>query len=142
MHAFSHCATAVCDAEPAASFAFLADASRLGSWALGCWGAEPTADGAVVGVSLFDGSKTYVRTDADPERLAVDFAVGSDPRQLVHRISARVVPGAALGYAQGSSIVTLIAWRSAEMADDRWARLVASHEAEILLLQARLQKTP
>lgn len=140
MDALSHCATAICDAEPSASFDFLADASRLGSWALGCWGAKPAAEGVVVGVSLFDGSETYVRADADPERLAVDFAVGDDPQQLVHRISARVLAGAALGYGDRSSIVTLIAWRGADMADDRWRRLVASHEAEILLLQARLQQ--
>jgi hypothetical protein len=140
MHSLSHCATAVCDAEPAAAFAFLADASQLGSWALGCWGAKPVAEGVVGGTSLFDGSDTYVRADADPDRLAVDFAVGTDPHELVHRISARVVPAVELGYAEGSSVVTLLAWRAADMPEDRWHRLVASHEAEILLLQARLQE--
>jgi hypothetical protein len=140
MRALSHCVSAVCDAEPTASFDFLADTSRLGSWALGCWEAKPAAEGVVVGVSLFDGSQTYVRADADRERLAVDFAVGSDPQQLIHRISARVIPGASLGYAAGSSIVSLIAWRGADMPDHRWQRLVVSHDAEILLLQARLQE--
>jgi hypothetical protein len=140
MHTLSHCATAVCDAEPAASFAFVADTARLGSWALGCWDAKPVGDGVVAGVSLFDGSQTYVRADADPVRLAVDFAVGDDQQQLVHRISARIIPGATLGYAERSSVVTLIAWRAADMPDDRWQRVVASHEAEILLLQARLQE--
>lgn len=140
MHSLSHCTTAVCDVEPAAAFAFLADASRLGSWALGCWDAQPVAAGVVGGTSLFDGSPTYVRADADAARLAVDFAVGSDPHALVHRISARVVSGAALGYAEGSSIVTLLAWRAADMSDDRWGRLVASHEVEIQLLQARLRE--
>lgn len=140
MHALSHCVSAVCDAKPIASFNFLADPSRLGSWALGCWEAKPAAEGVVVGISLFDGSQSYVRADADPERLVVDFAVGSDPQQLIHRISARVIPGAALGYAEGSSIVSLIAWREADMPDERWQRLVVSHDAEILLLQARLQE--
>jgi hypothetical protein len=140
MHSLSHCATAVCDAEPAAAFAFLADASHLGSWALGCWGAEPVGDGVVGGTSLFDGSTTYVRAAAAPGRLAVDFAVGGDPHELVHRISAQVVPAAALGYPDGTSMVTLLAWRAADMTDERWARLVASHDAEILLLQARLEE--
>ena len=140
MHSLSHCATAVCDSEPTAAFDFLADSSRLGSWALGCWDAKPFAEGVVGGTSLFDGSQTYARLDADAVRLAVDFAVGSDPHQLVHRISARVVPAAALGYPEGSSIVTLLAWRGADMPDDRWDRLVVSHEAEILLLQARLEE--
>lgn len=141
MHrAGSHCATAVCAAEPAAAFAFLADVAHLGSWALGCWAAEPVADGIVAGTSLFDGSRTCVRADSDAGRLAVDFAVGPEPTELVHRISARVLPGAALGYEEASSVVTLIAWREAQMSEERWQRLVASHDAEILLLQARLEK--
>jgi hypothetical protein len=72
--------------------------------------------------------------------LAIDFAVGGHPQELVHRISARVVPADALGYADGTSMVTLLAWRAADMPDERWARLIASHEAEILLLQARLEE--
>lgn len=140
MHSLSHCATAVCDVEPTAAFAFLADPSRLGSWALGCWDAKPVVEGVVGGISLFDGSMTYVRANGDPDRLAVDFAVGSDRNELVHRISARVVPAADLGYGERSSIVTLLAWRPADMPAERWHRLVASHEAEILLLQARLEE--
>lgn len=135
----SHCATALCNAEAAAAFDFLSDVSRLGSWALGCWEAKAVGDGVVCGVSLFDGSQTYVRADADPGRLSVDFAVGDDPARLVHRISARVLPGPPLGYGEGSSLVSLVAWRSAAMPDERWQRVLASHDAEILLLQARLE---
>ena len=58
----------------------------------------------------------------------------------MHRISARVIPGSALGYGENRSLVTLLAWRPAEMSDDRWSRLVASHEAEILLLRARIEE--
>lgn len=140
MHSLSHCATAACDAEAGAAFAFLADPARLGSWALGCWDAELVGERVVRGTSLFDASPAYARADPDPERLSVDFAVGSDPEALVHRISARVLPGAQLGFEAGRSLVTLIAWRPADMSDDRWARLVASHEAEILLLRARIEQ--
>jgi hypothetical protein len=140
MHALSHCATTACEADAEAAYAFLADPARLGSWALGCWDAELVGERVVRGTSLFDGSSAYVRADPDPERLSVDFAVGAEPEALVHRITARVLPGAQLGYPAGQSVVTLIAWRSAGMSDDRWARLVASHEAEILLLRARIEQ--
>jgi hypothetical protein len=140
MHALSHCATAACDADAEAAFAFLADPVRLGSWALGCWDTELVGERVVRGTSLFDGSAAYVRADPDQPRLSVDFAVGADPETLVHRITARVLAGPQLGYAAGQSVVTLIAWRAAGMSDERWARLVASHEAEILLLRARIEQ--
>lgn len=140
MHSLSHCTTAVCEATAEAAFAFLADPSRLGSWALGCWDAEPVGGGTVRGASLFDASTAYVRADPEPARLLVDFAVGADPDELVHRISARVIPGPVLGFDESSSVVTLLAWRPAGMPDDRWSRLVVSHEAEILLLRARIEE--
>ena len=39
------------------------------------------------------------------------------------------------------SHVTLLAWREAGMSDERWSRLIASHEAEILLLRARIEES-
>ena len=140
MTSLSHCATTACDAAADVAFAFLADTSRLGSWALGCWDAEPAGERTVRGTSLFDASTSYVRADPDSARLSIDFAVGADPDELVHRISARVIPGTALGYGENSSLVTLLAWRPAQMSDERWSRLVASHEAEILLLRARIEE--
>ena len=137
MSPLSDCVTTACDATAEAAFSFLADPSRLGSWALGCWNAEPVGDGVVRGASLFDDAAAYVRVDPDAERLAVDFALGGDTDSLVHRISARVVPGDGLGYE--GCLVTLVAWRPASMTDERWERLVASHAAEILLLKARIE---
>jgi len=141
MHTLSHCATAVCDATAEVAFAFLADPSRLGSWALGCWDARSVGERMVRGTSLFDASTAYVRADPDSIRLSVDFAVGADPDELVHRISARVIPGPVLGFEGNRSLVTLLAWRQAGMLDDRWSLLVASHEAEIHLLCARIEET-
>ena len=140
MHSLSHCATAACDASPEVAFSLLADGSRLGSWSLGCWGAEPVGDGVLRGSSLFDGSTSYVRADPDPARLGVDYAVGSGPDELVHRISARVVPGAGLGMGAGRCLVTLLAWRAADVSEERWRQLAAAHEAEILLLRARIEE--
>jgi hypothetical protein len=141
MHSLSHCTTAVCEATAEEAFAFLADPAQVGSWALGCWDALPVGERTVRGRSLFDASPAYVRADPDSARLGVDFAVGSDPDKLVHRISARVIPGPALGYEGRRSLVTLLAWREAGMSDERWSRLVASHEAEILLLRARIEES-
>lgn len=139
MQPLSHGVTVTCAVPAGTAFGFLADPSTLGSWALGCWDAEVVEPGVVRGTSLFDRSTTCVRVDPDPSTLTVDFAVGGDTAELVHRISARVVDGAPLGYGASSCLVTLLAWRPAEMNDERWSRVAASHEAEILLLRSRIE---
>ena len=139
MSSLSHCATIVCDAPADTAFAFLADPARLGSWALGCWNAEAVGEHVARGTSLFDQSTSYVQVEPDAERLVVDFSVGGDAASLVRRISARVLPGHPLGYGADRCLVTVIAWRPADMTDERWERVVVSHAAEILLLRARIE---
>ncbi|HWQ23323.1 MAG TPA: hypothetical protein VNK94_04380 [Gaiellaceae bacterium] len=135
----AHCAATLSAAPAEVAFAYLAEASNLGSWALGCWGATAVSEGLVRGRSLYDGRETVVRAVPDPERLAVDFEVGDEASPLVRRIMARVVPGSELGSDPGHSLVILLAWRPAGMDDERWHRLVSSHEVEILLLRCRIE---
>lgn len=135
----THCVSALCSARAEVAFSFLADPLRLGVWALGCWGASAEPGGVVRGTSLFDGAPTYARAVPDRGHLTVDFEVGASPTDLVRRISSRVLPGGQLGRAPGVCVLILLAWRPATMDDERWGRLVASHEAEILLLRGRIE---
>jgi hypothetical protein len=139
MHELSHCSTTVCERAAPDAFAFLADASKLGSWALGCWGARAIGDGMVRGTSLFDGEESVVRVSPGAD-LTVDYLVGDDERSLTPRISARVVPGPVTGRPASVCLVTVLAWRPLEMSDARWARLTASHDVEVLLLKAEMEK--
>jgi len=135
-----HSVSTLCSAPPDHALAYLADPDRLGEWSLGCWGAE-AVDGAMRGTSLFDGGEAYVRVIPLPGQPIVDYEVGGDPGRLVRRISARVVPGEDAGGAAGSSLVVLTAWRERSMDDARWHRLVVAHDAEILILRHRLERT-
>ena len=138
-HDLTHCASALCSAPAAAAFAYLADPGCLGEWALGCWGATPERGGLVRGTSLFDGSVSFVRARADRDRLLVDYDVGGEPTALDHRISARAVPGPSLGRSVAECLVILLAWRHHAMGDERWHRLRAAHDAEVLLLRHRIE---
>jgi len=135
-----HSVSTLCSAPPDHVLAYLSDPARLGEWSLGCWDAEAT-DGAVRGTSLFDGAEAYVRVTPLPGQPIVDYEVGGDPDRLVRRISARVVPGEDVGGAAGSSLVVLTAWRERSMDDARWRRLVVAHEAEILILRHRVERS-
>ena len=120
------------------AFAYLADPQMVGRWALGCFKALPTKKpGLYQGISLFDGTKAWFWIDSDPGRLIIDYHVGDADRQLP-RISSRIVPGPHYGRDTGHCIVTMNAWRPVDMTADRWQRLCATHETEILMIQAQL----
>ncbi len=116
-------------------FRFMSDPNRLHLWSFGTWETALRPDGLVQGTSIFDGAQTLVRIDADAARLAIDYHLGATPDALVPRIHARVVPGPVLGGNSASSVLTLLAWRAAAMSDDRWHRLVVSHEFEVVLIK-------
>ena len=120
------------------AFEYLADPHMVGRWALGCFNTLPTdVPGLYQGTSLFDGTKAWFRIDSDPTRLIIDYMVGDADHQLP-RISTRIVPGSNYGQDADHCIVTMDAWRPVDMTDNRWQRLCAAHDAEILLLQGQL----
>ena len=137
----AHSVSALCDAPASAAFGYLADVERIGEWALGCWDARRGEGDVVRGTSLFDGTASFVRVRPAAETLTVDFEVGDDPDHLVRRIAARVVGGDDLGGDPHRSLVILLAWRTDSMDDDRWSRLTASHDTEILMLRERIERS-
>ena len=137
--ALSHIATRLVNAPAEVAFAYLSDPLALGRWSLGCFDSEPAdAPGLYTGRSLIDGSQGWFRIDADAERFVVDYLVGPRER-LVHRISARILAGAAFGQPEASCLVSLSAWRPADMDEARWRTLSALHEAEIVLLKGQIE---
>ena len=120
-------------------FAFMADPAKLDRWSFGTWETEIGADGLVTGTSIFDGARILVRIDADAEHFLIDYRLGLDPENLLPRINVRVVPGVNLGLDPKSCVLTFTAWRAAPMDDDRWRRLTASHEFEVVLIKNLLE---
>jgi hypothetical protein len=49
------------------------------------------------------------------------------------------VPGPIVGLSDDFCVLTLIAWRTASMNDERWRRLKASHEFEVVLIKNLLE---
>lgn len=137
----THCVSSLCAVPARDAFAYLADVGRVGEWALGCWEARQVEGGLARGLSLFDGSTTFVRVVPSTGSSTVDFEVGVDPVRLERRISARVVAGDELGGDPGRSLVILTAWRTAAMDDERWRRLSVAHETEILILRERIERS-
>lgn len=130
-----HSVAARCAAPAETAYALLADGSRLGEWALGCWGATTVSENVVRGRSLLNGGTTYVRLVPHEASLSVDYEVGDHPDRLLRRIAARAVPGNAVELDGSHCLVVLVAWRPATMGDERWRQLIAAHEAEVVVLR-------
>jgi len=135
-----HAASEVIDRSAATVFAYVSDAINIGKWALGMWATTDAGDGLVTGASLFDGSRSYARTDCDGDRLIIDFHLGADRENLTPRITAKIVPGPHVGLNDDQCVFTLLAWRVAGMDDLRWRKLTASHELEVILLKSMLEQ--
>jgi hypothetical protein len=115
-------------------FDFLADGQKLGKWSFGCWQTKALPDGVFTGTNLMTGSSTFVRIDADPERLQIDYAVGRSAEALTPLIIARVLPGAMMGEADENSFASLIVWRGTAP-EERWRQICAAHELEMFRIR-------
>ncbi|MEZ5825394.1 MAG: hypothetical protein R3C97_11865 [Geminicoccaceae bacterium] len=122
------------------AFAYLRSIDAFRHWSLGCLETVERGDGIWQGRSLFDGSATFCRLEVDESRLTIDFHVAGSPESLRPRISARVIGGEVLDEDHHSCLITLVAYRSAGMNDERWQQLRATHECEIRLIRAQLEK--
>jgi hypothetical protein len=131
-----HTVTAAVAAPARVAFDYLADGAKVGEWALGALEAKR------VGTSDLFASEEYgiaLRVDADATRLVIDYHVGSTAKDLVMRISTRVIPGETLGRSAGTCLVSMAAWRPKSFDDRRWSRLKAFHDAEIHLIREKIE---
>jgi hypothetical protein len=146
---FAYCVTALVNAPAAKAFEFLADPLSLGTWSLGCMrprvaptgaaaGATALAEGPYTGTSLYDDSPTSFDVRSHPELLTIDYFVG-DAGNLKPRNSVRIIAGDTCDLSDAQCYVSLMAWRLARMADDRWTQLCAAHDAEIWIIKARIE---
>ena len=121
------------------AFAFMADPAKLDRWSFGTWKTILHEGGLIEGHSIFDGAVTWVRIDADPSRGIIDYHLGKERGSLTPRIMARIVPGERMALGDKASVLTLVAWRVRGMSDERWRRLTASHEFEIVLIKSLIE---
>jgi hypothetical protein len=137
-----HATARRCRTTPARALAHLSRQPGMARWILGLWDCREAGPGLFAGASLFDGARGFVQPVVDAQQGTIEYRVGATPDALAPRIRARVTPGPALGYDEHCCVVTLEAWRTADMDDARWRRLVLTHEAEIELIRAQLESAP
>lgn len=135
----AHCASVQVAVPAHSAFEFMADGMKQTHWALGSWNRRDLGDGLFVGTSLWTGAELYVRLVPRPELMIVDYHTGPDPDTLRFGVTARIVPGAALGIGEERSLITLLTWRPAQMSDEDWERTSHVWPTEVQLIKARIE---
>ena len=136
---FAHCATALVKVTAEKAFTFLADPLSLGTWSLGCMRTQaPQPGGPYTGFSLYNDSQVWFDIEPHKELLLIDYLVGTVGK-FKPRISVRIVAAETCDLGDAQCYVSLLAWRPAQMTQDRWNQLCAAHDAEIWLIKARLE---
>ena len=120
-------------------FNFMSDPNNMDLWSFGTWRIKVNNDGLVHGRSIFDGSAAFVRIQPNERNYLIDYWVGSDSKHLVPRIFVRITPGEVTGSAKQNCVLSMVAFRSEDMNDDRWHRLVTAHAFEVQLIKSLLE---
>jgi len=128
-----------CGADKA--FADLSNLKRMEEWNLNLSEIEVVADTLAKGVIPQTGTTLWVQVQADATTHTIHFFVGGSRKRLVPRIIVRVVSGESLGTTSEQCVISMMAWRLASMDDERWRRLIAAHEYEILQIKTLLETT-
>lgn len=132
-----HRASTECSVPARAAFRFLASGLMLGRWALGWFGARRVDGGLLRGRSLLDGKALLVRPVADPANLTVHYFAGASRKGLAARIFVHIEKRGVR-----RCRVSLVSRRPPRMGLERWHRLKALHDVEILLIRALLKNRP
>ena len=136
---YCHTCSCAVDVPARQAFDYMSDGIRQGEWTFGSWDRRQVGEQLFVGRSMFDDKETFIRIDADAARLVVYYRIGDAPDRLQLRNMARIVTGPDLGWSDDRSLVTLLAWRSTFMSDDRWKQLCVSHETQMFIIKARIE---
>lgn len=127
----SHVASIPIAADPADTFAFVADLARLPSWAIGFAKAIDRDDTGWV-VTTAGGDRVRIRVDADREHGVVDYVMTPAPGVDL-AANTRVVP------ADGGSLYTFVMQQAPGMPDEVFDRQIGELERELTVLKAHLE---
>jgi len=122
-----------------AVFKFMSDPNKMDLWSFGSWRISVDGDGLVHGRSIFDGSTACVRIESNAQNRLIDYCIGTTPENLEPRIFVRVTPGEVTGSSALNCILSMVAFRTEAMSDDRWHRLVTAHAFEVQLIKSLLE---
>ena len=117
----------------------MSNGAKLGEWAIGCQQARDIGGGLFRGHSGLSGGPLYVRLEADNARLLITYQAGETPARLAPRVMARILGAPFVADEKTTCLLSLMAWRTADMDETRWRAIIRAHEQEVLTIRQRLE---
>ena len=121
------------------AFHCLSDLNQIPEWNFNLAEVRMVESHLAEGILKLNGESILIRVSLEEEMKIIHFHLGNSKDSLVPRIMIRVLPHPLSGKTGSGSLISMIAWRTEEMDDERWRALKAAHEYEILQIKAMLE---
>ena len=135
----AHITSVQSSCNPEKAFHCLSDLNQIPEWNFNLAGVGMVERHLAEGILKLNGESILIRVSMEEEMKIIHFHLGNSKDSLVPRIMIRVLPYPFSGKTGSGSLISMIAWRTEEMDDERWRALKAAHEYEILQIKAMLE---
>ena len=124
---------------PEKAFHCLSDLNQITEWNFNLAEVRMFESHLAEGILKLNGESILIRVSLEEEMKIIHFHLGNSKEYMVPRIMIRVLPYPFSEKTGSGSLISMIAWRTEEMDDERWRALKAAHEYEILQIKAMLE---
>ena len=135
----AHITSVQSSCNPEKAFHSLSDLNQIPEWNFNLAEVRMVESHLAEGILKLNGESILIRVSLEEEMKIIHFHLGNSKDSLVPRIMIRVLPHPFSGKTGSGSLISMIAWRTEEMDDERWRALKAAHEYEILQIKAMLE---
>ena len=135
----AHITSVQSSCNPEKAFHCLSDLNQIPEWNFNLAEVRMIESYLAEGILKLSGESILIRVSLEEEMKIIHFHLGNSKDSLVPRIMIRVLPYPFSGKPGSGSLISMIAWRTEEMDDERWRALKAAHEYEILQIKAMLE---
>ena len=135
----AHITSVQSSCKPEKAFHCLSDLNQIPEWNFNLAEVRMVESHLAEGILKLNGESILIRVSLEEEMKIIHFHLGNSKDSLVPRIMIRILPHPFSGKPGSGSLISMIAWRTEEMDDERWRALKAAHEYEILQIKAMLE---
>ena len=114
---------------------FMQDKSKINSWSFGIkW--DTTSDHEIIeGTSNYDNSISYLKITTKKDIKQITYWIGKDINNLIPRIYVYIIKTN-----KDTSKLSMVAYRTQDMDNERWVSLKKSHEKEVKIIKKLVEK--
>ena len=118
-------------------FNFMIDIQQINLWSFGIqWDVEhPFENNIIKGISNTDQSISYLKITKNDKTKKINYWIGKDIENLIPRIYVRITPTRDIDVHK----LSMIAFKTDDMDDERWKNLKNLHQSEIKTIKEYIE---